>query len=82
MGSRPGVDELARTNEPQMFYDEFYAFSTGLLDEFYPERTVTVTSRDPSYVTPEIKMKLRSWVMSECHVLIHSSIGHHLGKEV
>jgi len=59
MGSRPGVDELARTNEPQMFYDEFYAFSTGLLDEFYPERTVTVTSRDPSYVTPEIKVMLR-----------------------
>jgi len=57
MGSRPGVDELARTNEPQMLYDEFYAFATGLLDEFYPERTVTVTSRDQSYVTPEIKVK-------------------------
>jgi hypothetical protein len=31
----------------------------GLLDEFYPERTITMTSRDPSYVTPEIKAKLR-----------------------
>ena len=30
-----------------------------MLDEFYPERTITVTSRDPSYVTPEIKAKLR-----------------------
>ena len=59
MGSRPDVDEIARTIQPQTFYDEFYAFATGLLDAFYPERTVTVTSRDPSYVTPEIKVKLR-----------------------
>jgi len=59
MGSQPGIDELAHTIEPQTFYDEFYAFATGLLDTFYPERTVTVTSRDPSYVTPEIKAKLR-----------------------
>ena len=57
-GRRPDVDELARTIEPHTFYDQFYAFATGLLDEFYPERTVTVTSRDLSYVTPEIKVKL------------------------
>ena len=54
-----GIDELARTIEPQTFYGEFYAFAIGLLDTFYPERTVTVTSRDPSYVMPEIKVKLR-----------------------
>jgi len=59
MGIRPDVDELARTIEPQTFYDEFYGSATGLLDAFYPERTVPVTSRDPSYVTPEIKVKLR-----------------------
>jgi len=57
--SRPDLQELARTADPQEVYDAFYAFATGLLDTFYPERTITVTSRDPSYVTPEIKAKLR-----------------------
>jgi len=32
--SRPGVDELAHTTEPQTFY-KFYAFATGLLEAFY-----------------------------------------------
>jgi len=59
MGSRPAIDELVSTIESHTFYHEFYAFATGLLDAFYPEHTVTVTSRDPSYVTPEIKVKLR-----------------------
>ena len=68
MGNRPDVDDLARTIEPQTFYDEFYAFTTGLLDAFYPERTVTVTSRDPSYVTPEIKVKLRQKNLSLIHI--------------
>jgi hypothetical protein len=56
---RPDPEELVRTPDPQAFYDSFYMFAIGLLDEFYPERTITVTSRDPSYVTPEIKTKLR-----------------------
>jgi len=28
-------------------YDSFYSFALGLLEEHYPERTITVTSRDP-----------------------------------
>ena len=35
MGRRPDINELARTIEPQTFYDEFYAFASGLLDAFY-----------------------------------------------
>jgi len=30
-----------------------------LLNRFYPLRTITVTSRDLRYITPEIKAKLR-----------------------
>ena len=33
---------------------------TGLLNHFYPERTITIASRDPTYITPSIKAKLRS----------------------
>ena len=37
-----------------------YDMVTGLLNHFYPVRTITVTSRDPTYITPSIKAKLRS----------------------
>ena len=29
------------------------------MDQFYPEQTITLTSRDPSYITPAIKSMLR-----------------------
>jgi hypothetical protein len=37
----------------------FYSSAHSLLNQFYPERTIKVKSRDPQYVTPEIKAKLR-----------------------
>ena len=33
--------------------------SIALLNQFYPEQTITLTTRDPDYITPEIKAKLR-----------------------
>jgi len=30
-----------------------------LLNQYYPERVVTMTSRDPEYITPRIKAMLR-----------------------
>ena len=45
--------------DAQETFDVFYDMVTGLLNHFYPERTITVTSRDPAYVTPAIKAKLR-----------------------
>jgi len=29
------------------------------MDQFYPEQTITLTSQDPSYVTPVTKSMLR-----------------------
>ena len=43
----------------QTEFDQFYDITLGLLNAFYPERSVTVTSRDPEYVTPAIRAKLR-----------------------
>ena len=43
----------------QAEFDHFYSTAIGLLDQFYPERTVTMTTRDPDFITPEIKYKLR-----------------------
>ena len=40
-------------------FNHFYAVAHKLMEQFYPEQTVTLTSRDPSYITPAIKSMLR-----------------------
>ena len=40
-------------------FDSFYATATCLLNQFYPQRSITLTTRDPQFITPEIKAKLR-----------------------
>jgi len=82
--SRPDPDELARKADPQAVYDAFYASATGLLDAFYPERTVTMTSRDPSYVTSEIKAKLRrkNRLMHAGRVEEAGALVHQIGRDI
>ena len=43
----------------QTVANTFYSIINQLLDDFFPERTVTVTNRDPKFVTPEVKHLLR-----------------------
>ena len=43
----------------QTEFDLFYTKVLYLLNRFYPLRTITVTSRHPHYIAPEIKAKLR-----------------------
>ena len=43
----------------QAEFVHFYATALGLLNKFYPQRTITLTTRDPDYITPEIESKLR-----------------------
>jgi len=45
--------------DPQAAWDSFYDDAKGRLDKFYPTRTVTISSRDSDYITPEIKFLLR-----------------------
>ena len=35
--------------------DHFYAVALQLLNQHYPERCITKTSRDPAYITPHTK---------------------------
>ena len=44
----------------QVAFNRFYDIVLGLLDEHYPLAKITVTSRDPPYITPAIKSMLRS----------------------
>ena len=53
------VDITESINDCQSEFDQFYATAHGLLNTYYPERTITITSRDPEYITPDIKAKLR-----------------------
>ena len=46
------------TNTQEEF-DLFYDTATSLLNHFYPQRSINLTSRDPHFITPEIKAKLR-----------------------
>ncbi|MFZ2538227.1 MAG: reverse transcriptase family protein, partial [Oscillospiraceae bacterium] len=43
----------------QVIFDTFYAQMNQILDEFYPVKLVTITNRDPPYMTPQIKHMLR-----------------------
>src|SRR5208282_4644712 len=47
------------TKDAQGNFDQLYGIMFGLLDKFYPERIITVTSTEPDYVTPAIKAQLR-----------------------
>jgi hypothetical protein len=45
--------------DTQTAFDNFYNVAVGLLEACYPVRSVTMTTRDPSYITPDLKQKLR-----------------------
>ena len=53
-GNFPAADA-----DTQEHFDAFYSAALELLDRFYPERAITVSSRDPYYLTPAIKAELR-----------------------
>ena len=44
---------------PQDEFDRFYEVIMQLLNTYYPERSITITSADPPYVSPAVKMMLR-----------------------
>jgi len=51
--------EQYEVTEPDVAWSEFYATIIEWMDTFYPLRTITITSRDPAYITPELKFLLR-----------------------
>ena len=40
-------------------FDSFYNTALGHLDRFYPEKKISMTSREPSFMAPEVKSMLR-----------------------
>ena len=56
-GTSP-VHVVDQNGDPQEEFDKFYSALLQLMDEYYPERSVTITSGDPAYVTPAVKHML------------------------
>jgi len=68
----------------QSQFDLFYTIAHNLLDSFYPERFVTITSRDPPYITGYIKSMLhrKNRLMRKGRVEEASALAKRIGKEI
>jgi len=47
------------SSDIQIEFDRFYSYLYDLLNSYYPERTITTTSSEPSFMTPALKAVLR-----------------------
>lgn len=65
-------------------FDAFYKSAHELLDHFYPERSITISSRDPCYITPAIKAKLRrrNRLRRAGRVDEANALAHRIGKDI
>ena len=65
-------------------FDHFYNVAFQLLNQFYPERTITVTSRNPGYITPAIKASLhrKNRLMHAGKVEEASALAERIGKKI
>lgn len=52
-------DKFLKIHDPLDAWDLYYKESTERLNLYYPLRTITITSKDPYFITPEIKFLLR-----------------------
>ena len=57
--SSPAFKLSELTEDTQQSFDCFYYAVLTLLNKFYPLLYATVTSRDPEFITPQVKVMLR-----------------------
>jgi hypothetical protein len=72
------------TADTQFEFDISYSTAHSLLNQFYPERTITGTPRDPQYITPEIKAKLqrKNRLMRAGRVEEAGALAERIGKDL
>jgi len=75
---------IETADDVQTQFDTFYDACLHLLDYFYPLRTIKVTNRDPSYMTPDIKRLLRrkNRLMRRGRLEEASALAQRIGKAV
>ena len=52
-------NEVETLDDAQSATDKFYKIANDLLNNYYPVKTITLTNKDPDFITPEIKAMLR-----------------------
>ena len=74
-------DDVTQTPDVQSAFNRFYEKALFLLDHFYPLHQITVTNRDPSFVTPCIKglLRRRNKLMRKGAVLAADSLSKRIG---
>ena len=53
-------DSVMFSSDMQTCADSFYKIVTDSFDRFYPEKTITLSDKDPHFVTREIKLLLKT----------------------
>ena len=53
------LGDVVKSEDTQTAADKFYQCATELLEQYYPLKTITVTNKDPDFITAEIKQMLR-----------------------
>jgi len=67
----------------QAEFDHFYTISIQLLSQYYPERTIAVTGRDPDFVTPEIaKLRRKNRLMRAGRVEEAGALVERIGNDI
>jgi len=77
-------DDTQTFGDTREQFDQFYNNALHLLNYFYPERTITLTSRDPEFVTPAIKASLRrkNRLMRAGRIEEANALAARIGKEI
>ena len=77
-------DFIQTEDDVQTQFDTFYNVALQLLDYFYPQHLITVTNRDPYYITPKIKSLLRrkNKLMRKGRLEEASALARRIGKTI
>ena len=59
LNTQANFSSVFNNNDAAECLNNFYITAKGLLNKFYPIKTITVSDKDPPFVTPEIKKLLR-----------------------
>jgi hypothetical protein len=71
-------------DDPDRAFCDFYEILTDLLNVFYPLKTITVSDKDPYFVTPEIKclLRLKNKLMRSGKVQCADSLSRRIGDRI
>ena len=78
------VFENGESKSVQEDFDHFYQVMMDLMNAYYPEKTVKLSNRDPEYMTPSIKwkLKLKNKLMRQGKIEQANALSTRIGLEI